>query len=273
MNFLDLLNAQIDKSNSLLCVGLDPDVNKLPQTLKDTPNQLFEFNKSIIDATYDLVCAFKPNSAYYEAHGPEGIVQLRDTISYIHETYPGIPVILDAKRADIGNTNDQYATFVFDYLGSDAVTLHPYLGREALEPFFSRTEKGLIILCRTSNPGAGEFQDLSVDGETVYSHVARQVSRQWNGSENCSLVVGATYPKELEEIRAIVGPTMPFLVPGVGAQGGDVKAAVESGIGADGKGLIVNSARGVIYASSNSDFASAARRVATETRDEINKYR
>jgi orotidine-5'-phosphate decarboxylase len=273
MNFSDLLNAQVDKSNSLLCVGLDPDVNKLPEQFQNTPNQLFEFNKAIIDATHDLVCAFKPNSAYYEAHGPEGVMQLRDTISYIHETYPGIPVILDAKRADIGNTNDQYATFVFDYLGSDAVTLHPYLGREALEPFFARKEKGLIILCRTSNPGAGEFQDLMVDGKTMYSHVAKQVSQSWNIAGNCSLVVGATYPKELEEVRAIVGPDMPFLMPGVGAQGGDIKAAVEAGIGAKKRGLIINSARGVIFASSGADFAEAARKVATETRDEINKYR
>ncbi len=273
MNFLDLLNAQIDKSNSLLCVGLDPDVNKLPVSLKTTQKQLFEFNKAIVDATHDLVCAFKPNSAYYEAHGPEGVVQLRDTIAYIHENYPGIPVILDAKRADIGHTNDQYAAFIFDYLGSDAVTLHPYLGREALEPFFARTDKGLIILCRTSNPGADEFQDLLADGKTLYSHVARQVSKEWNTSGNCSLVVGATYPKELEEIRAITGPHMPFLVPGVGAQGGDVQAAVEAGIGADKKGLIINSARGVIYASAEADFAEAARQAALETRDEINKYR
>ncbi len=273
MKFLDQLNAQIDKSNSLLCVGLDADIEKLPEQLKNVANPLFEFNKAIIDVTADLVCAFKPNSAYYEAHGSEGLVQLRDTVSYIHENYPGIPVILDAKRADIGNTNDQYVTFVFDYLGVDAVTLHPYLGREALEPFFARKDKGLIILCRTSNPGAGEFQDLPVDGEPLYRHVARQVAESWNTTGNCSLVVGATYPKELEEVRAIVGPDMPFLMPGVGAQGGDIQAAVEAGLGANNRGLIVNSARGIIFASSGDDFAQAAREVAVKTRDEINKYR
>lgn len=273
MNFLEQLNTRVDESNSLLCIGLDPDIKKLPEQFHDVLNPLFTFNKAIIDATADVVCAYKPNSAYYEAHGPEGLVQLRDTVSYIHEKYPGIPVILDAKRADIGNTNDQYAAFIFDYLGVDAVTLHPYLGREALEPFLSRQDKGLIILCRTSNPGAGEFQDLIISGEPLYSHVARQVSQSWNESGNCSLVVGATYPKELEEVRAIVGPEMPFLMPGVGAQGGDIEAAVKAGIGDNKRGLIINSARGVIFASSGPDFAEAARGAAIKTRDEINEYR
>lgn len=272
-SFLDLLNAQIDKSDSLLCVGLDADTAKLPDQFKGKSDAQFEFNKAIIDATADLVCAFKPNSAYYEAHGANGIEQLRKTIKYIHEAYLGIPVIVDAKRADIGNTNDQYVEFVFDYLGADSVTLHPYLGREALEPFLARKDKGLIILCRTSNPGAGEFQDLKIEGQPFYSHVARQVASEWNGANNCSLVVGATYPKEIKAIREIVGPDMPFLMPGIGAQGGEVESAVRAGIGANRRGLIINSARGIIFADSGAEFAAAARHAALATRDEINKYR
>lgn len=273
MTFQQKLNVAIDTNNSLLCVGLDPDLAKMPTHLQGNTAPIFTFNKAIIDATYDLVCAYKPNSAFYEAHGESGLAQLKQTMQYIHEKCPGVPIILDAKRADIGNTNNGYIEFIFDYLEMDAVTLHPYLGKEALEPFLALKDKGLIILCRTSNPGAAEFQDLVAEGRAVYQHVATQVSKEWNSAGNCLLVVGATYPQEMKEIRELVGPDMTFLVPGVGAQGGDVAAIMQAGIGANGRGLIINSARAVLYASSGKDFANAARDEALRTRDQINKFR
>lgn len=273
MNFVEKLNRAVDGSNSLLCVGLDPDLAKLPKHLQNDKTPLFAFNKAIIAATADLVCAFKPNSAFYEAHGPTGLEQLKLTVTYIHTNYPSIPVILDAKRADIGNTNNGYIEYIFEYLGVDAVTLHPYLGQEALEPFLTQKDKGLIILCRTSNPGADEFQDLLVDGRPLYEHVARQVTKTWNVNNNCLLVVGATYPREMAAIRKIVGPGMIFLVPGVGAQGGDISALMPAGLGANKRGLIISSTRAIMYASAGKDFAEAARAEAKKTRDEINTYR
>ncbi len=273
MTFREKLTRSWTKSNSLLCVGLDPDFDKLPTSLKDHPQALFEFNKAIIDATAELVSAYKPNSAFYEALGADGIEQLKLTANYLHENYPEISIILDAKRADIGNTNNGYTSFIFDYLGMDAVTLHPYLGQEALEPFLNYKDKGLIILCRTSNPGAGEFQDLLVDGKPVYRHVAEQVSKDWDTNGNCLLVVGATYPEEMKIIREIVGPDMPFLVPGIGAQGGDIEAVMKAGLNDNKQGLIISSSREILYASSGEDFAEAARQKATATRDEINKFR
>lgn len=269
MNFFEKLNISIDKNKSLLCVGLDPDPIKMPPHLE---GDVLRFNKAIIDSTHNLVCAYKPNSAFYEALGPKGIEQLKQTVEYIHEKCPNIPIILDAKRADIGNTNNGYIKFIFDYLYMDAVTLHPYLGGEALEPFLELGDKGMIILCRTSNPGASEFQDLS-DGSRVYQHVAKTVAKKWNANGNCLLVVGATYPEEMKEIRKLVGKEMIFLVPGVGAQGGDVEALMKAGLGANQRGLIISSSRAVIFASDGEDFAEAARAEAKRTRDEINKYR
>lgn len=260
------------KNNSLLCVGLDADYDKLPTHIKNESDALFVFNKAIIDATADLVCAYKPNSAFYEALGEDGIRQLKQTADYLHETYPDIPIILDAKRADIGNTNNGYVDFTFDHLGMDAITLHPYLGREALEPFLSRSEKGSIILCRTSNPGAGEFQDLLVDDEPLYQHVARAVTESWNTNNNCMLVVGATYPDEMKQIRNIVGDML-FLVPGVGAQGGDVEAIMAAGLDSRNQGMMISSSRGIIYASAGEDFAQAARSEAQKLKDEINQHR
>lgn len=273
MLFTNKLASASAKNNSLLCVGLDSDISKIPAKFKKIKNPLFAFNKAIIDATADLVCAYKPNSAFYEAYGADGIEQLKLTADFIKQKYPHLPIILDAKRADIGNTNDGYVSYVFDYLGMDAITLHPYLGGEALGPFLAQKDKGLIILCRTSNPGAGEFQDLIFDDAPFYQHVAKTVSGQWNSNKNCLLVVGATYPKEMKIIRAIVGPDMPFLVPGVGAQGGDVEKTVKAGTNKDGNGLIISSSRAIIYASNGEDFAEAARKQATGLRDEINKYR
>jgi orotidine-5'-phosphate decarboxylase len=273
MGFLQKLDAAVSKNDSLLCVGLDPDFDKLPASLKDSQTPLFDFNKAIIDATAGLVCAFKPNTAFYESRGAKGVEELKQTCDYIREQYPEIPIIVDLKRADIGNTNKHYAAFAFDYLGAGAVTVHPWLGREAVQPFLDYKDKGIIVLCRTSNDGAGEFQDLQSDRLPLYMHVAKNVSKNWNANGNCLLVVGATYPEEIGRVRRQVGDKMVFLVPGLGAQGGDAKAVIRAGINKAGRGLIINSARAILYASSGDDFAEAARAKAAETKDNINKYR
>ncbi|HEX9804060.1 MAG TPA: orotidine-5'-phosphate decarboxylase, partial [Candidatus Dojkabacteria bacterium] len=197
MKFSEKLDKIIEKNNSLLCVGLDTNYEKIPGHLKELEYPIFEFNKAIIDATHDLVCAYKPNSAFYEAFGAQGIEQLKMTYEYINEKYPDVVTILDAKRGDIGSTNEGYIKFTFEYLNSDSITLHPYLGRESLEDFLNYEDRGLIFLCRTSNPGSGEFQDLEVSGEQFYKKVAKVISNYWNTSNNCLLVVGATYPEEL----------------------------------------------------------------------------
>lgn len=272
MNIIEKLNTRINKSNSLVCVGLDSELEKLPPHLQNERYPQFTFNKAIIDVTADLICAYKPNSAFYEARGEKGMQELKMTFDYIHNTYPEIVTILDAKRADIGNTNDGYVKYIFDYLNADLVTLHPYLGKEALLPFLKREDKGSIILCRTSNPGAGEFQNLNLDGSPLYLKVAEQVKKNWNSNNNCMLVVGATYPEEMKKIRAIVGD-MPFLVPGVGAQGGNVEKTVKAGIDKNKRGLIISSSRGIIFASKGEDFAQKAGDEAKKLRDEINKYR
>jgi orotidine-5'-phosphate decarboxylase len=236
-------------------------------------NVILRFNRAIVEATKDLACAYKPNVAFYEAHGKDGLVALRRTIAAVHYLAPEVPVILDAKRGDIGSTNVGYAEAAFEFLQADAITVHPYLGAEALQPFLARAEKGIIVLCRTSNPGAGEFQNLSVNGgEPLYRFVARRVASEWNKSGNCALVVGATYPDELREVRGIVGD-MPILIPGIGAQGGDVEKTVSAGKDSRGQGMIINSSRGIIFASKGADFAEAARREVEKLRDLINQYR
>ena len=281
---MDLLRARWETADTLLCVGLDPELERLPQTIlasgasaeahgrndrlqvgeERVEHMLLDFNTAIVDATADLVCAFKPNAAFYEANGPAGLRALLRTISYIHDRYPDIPVILDAKRGDIGSTSAAYARAAFDVAGADAVTLQPYLGRDALAPFLDRADRGCLILCRTSNPGAGELQDLPVaaspDGEPLplYQVVARAVAEQWNANGNCALVVGATYPGELRTVRAITGD-MPILVPGIGAQGGDLAATLDAGLDSQGQGLIISVSRSVLYASAGPDFAQAAR--------------
>jgi orotidine-5'-phosphate decarboxylase len=272
MNFQEKLDAVVAKNNSLLCIGPDPDFFKLPKALLRDSNPQFLFNKAIIDATHDVVCAYKPNSAFYEAQGARGIEELKMTCDYLKGNYPDIPIIYDAKRGDIGSTNAGYVTYAFDYLGADAITLHPYLGREALAPFLERKEKGCIILCRTSNPGAGEFQDLLVDGKPLYMRVAREVSTQWNANGNCLLVVGATYPKELAQLRHLL-PMMTFLVPGIGAQGGDIEKTVIGGKNDKGSGMIISTSRAVIFASNGEDFAQKAREEAVKLKDTINLYR
>ena len=268
MTFQDSLRVVVERADSLVCVGLDSDVAKLP----DGVDQL-GFNKAIVDATHDLVCAYKPNTAFYEARGAEGIQVLKDTCDYIRAVAPDVLILLDAKRADIGNTNAGYVQFAYDYLGADAITLHPYLGREALEPFLARDDKGAVILCRTSNPGSGEFQDMLTDGKKVFETVANSVAREWNTNKNCMLVVGATYPEEAAAIRQIVGDDLWFLVPGVGAQGGSVEATMRAAQNAHGDGLIISSSRDIMFASSGADFAEAARAKAKALRSEINTYR
>lgn len=270
--FEQKVRTAMTKNNSLVCIGLDTDYDKLPDHIKSEPGALFKFNKAIIDATADLVCAYKPNSAFYEALGQDGIRQLKQTADYLHQTYPAIPIILDSKRADIGNTNNGYVDSTFNYLGMDAVTLHPYLGKEALEPFLSRSDKGSIVLCRTSNPGAGEFQDLIVDGHPLYEHVAKAVFASWNANNNCMLVVGATYPDEMKQIRSIVGDML-FLVPGIGAQGGDIEAVMAAGVDSHNQGMMISSSRGIIFASNGTDFAEAAREQALLLKNKINQYR
>src|SRR3989344_2941863 len=256
-NFREMLEAQWEQGK-FLCVGLDSDYEKLPEVVKgdSVRESIVAFNRSLVDATKAHVCAYKPNSAFYEAYGDQGVAALRETISYIRDSAPEVPVVLDAKRADIGNTNEGYAVAVFDHLRADAVTVHPYLGGEALSPFLQRKEKGIFILCRTSNSGAGEFQDLEVQGTSLYKVVARRTMEAWNGNENCGVVVGATYPEELREVRAIVGD-MPILIPGVGVQGGDLIKTIHAGKDSCGRGMIICASRAVIFASSGEDFAEA----------------
>ena len=269
-SFTQQLARAWETNNSLVCVGLDPEIERFPAHVRAEASPIFHFNRAIIDATADLVCAYKPQFAHYAAYEAED--QLERTIEYIHRTHPGVPVILDAKRGDIGNTAERYASEAFERYGADAVTVNPYLGGDSLEPFLRHAERGVLILCRTSNPGAGDLQDLPVGGRPLYQVVAELAARRWNARGNCLLVVGATYPRELAEVRALVGD-MPLLVPGVGAQGGDVEQVVKSGRTHAGTGLIVSSARALLYASQGTDFAPAARAATDRLRDRINASR
>ena len=262
-HFGELTKAQWARQK-FLSVGLDSELTKLPDDLRQlgVREALVGFNRAIIDATKDIAGSYKPNTAFYEAHGDEGWAALRETIQYIQEQAPETPVIVDAKRADIGNTNNGYVDAIFENLRADAITVHPYLGKEALAPFLARKEKGIIVLCRTSNPGSGEFQDLDVDGEPLYLRVARRVSEAWNDAGNCALVVGATYPEELAKVRAI--SQLPILIPGIGAQGGDIGKTVAAGKDSAGAGMMIAASRSIIFASSGADFAEAARKSAQE---------
>ncbi|OGA33085.1 MAG: orotidine 5'-phosphate decarboxylase [Betaproteobacteria bacterium RIFCSPLOWO2_12_FULL_64_23] len=270
MNFIDRLRQAWAAQQTLLCVGLDPDPARLPAQLASSAYPIFEFGRAIVDATADLVCAFKPQIAYYAAARAED--QLEMTIAHIRRHHPAIPVILDAKRGDIGSTAEMYAREAFVRYQADAVTVNPYLGFDSLQPFLDYADKGVIVLCRTSNPGAGDLQDMASGGRKLYEVVAEKAARDWNANANVLLVVGATYPEELREIRSIVGD-MPILVPGVGAQGGDVAAVLANGATADGTGLVISSSRAVLYAGSGSDYAQAARSAALKLRDEINLCR
>jgi orotidine-5'-phosphate decarboxylase len=268
--FMARLGKAWEKSDSLLCIGLDPEIERFPRQIAAEASPIFQFNRAIIDATGDLVCAYKPQFAHYAAYEAED--QLERTIDYIHRTRPDEAVILDAKRGDVGNTAERYAIEAFERYAADAVTVNPYLGGDALEPFLRHADKGVVILCRTSNPGAGEVQDLMVDGRKLYQVVAQLAAERWNGRGNCALVVGATYPRELAEVRALVGD-MPLLVPGVGAQGGDAAQVVQQGQTRAGTGLIVSSSRALLYASSGADFAQACRTAAESLRRQMNAAR
>ncbi len=267
MKFMEKLTRAMQDNNSLLCVGLDTDQKRMPEGIS-----VADFNKAIIEATSDLVCAYKPNLAFYEALGDEGWDALKETLQHIPAE---IPVIADAKRGDIGNTATAYAKALFDIYGFDAATVNPYLGFDSVEPFLSYQDKGVIILCRTSNAGSSDFQELLCqygDGyRPLYEIVALKAS-QWNANGNIGLVIGATYPEELDTIRR-QHPDLPLLVPGVGAQGGDLAMAVRYGIDANGRGMIINSSRQILYASTGKDFDRAARQTAAELRDEINQHR
>lgn len=275
MNFLDKLLTATRKQNSLLCVGLDPEPERLPAQLHNMPvaRAITYFCRAIVEATAPYVCAFKPNLAFFEVLGPEGMYVFQEVLQAI----PGhIPVIVDAKRGDLGNTARNYAAAVFDVYGCDAVTVNPYLGYDSVAPFLAYHEKGVILLCRTSNPSARDFQDLQVYGEDgqvrpLYEVVAQRV-QSWNTGGNCGLVVGATYPQELRTIRSMC-PEMPILIPGVGAQGGDLEASVAAGVDARGERAIIAVSRAVLYAGEGKEFASAAANEARILSDRINEVR
>ncbi len=272
--FSTRLAAAWATNDSLLCVGIDPDLKRFPKQFAGRSDAILEFGKAIVDATADLVCAFKPQIAYFHAERAED--QLEALIAYMRATYPNVPVILDAKRGDVGSTAEQYAREAFERYQADAVTISPFLGHDSVTPYTQYADKGVIILCRTSNPGGSDLQFLEVDGphgrERLYQRIARVVATEWNDNNNCALVVGATFPNELAAVRGIVGD-MPLLVPGIGAQGGDIEATVKAGRSSSGTGLMINSSRAILYASSGEDFAQAARRVAEETRVAINRFR
>jgi len=274
MNFTNMLQIASTRQQSLLCVGLDPEPGKFPAALKGDASRIFDFCAQIVDVTHDLVCAFKPQIAYFAAHRAED--QLERLIAHIRSVAPHVPVILDAKRGDIGSTAAQYAVEAFERYGADAVTLSPFMGFDSVEPYLKYHGKGAFLLCRTSNPGGDDFQNqrlASVEGQPLlYEHIARLAQGPWNLNGQLGLVVGATYPAEIERVRALA-PTLPLLIPGVGAQGGDAAATVKAGLRvANGQvlgNIIVNSSRAVLYASSGNDFAQAARQAAQQTRGQL----
>ena len=270
MTFIEKLKNRWTQSNSLLCVGLDPDFDRFPLSIKEKKNPYFEFCTAIVDATAEFACAFKPQIAYFASCGAEG--ELKDIIDYIHEKHPDIPVVLDSKRGDIGSTAKHYAKEAFVRYGADAVTLSPYMGFDSVQPYLEYEDRGAILLCRTSNPGGNDIQMLQVNGKPIYQRVAELASGPWNLNGQLGLVVGATYPNEIAAVRTIVGD-LPLLVPGVGAQGGDINACVTAGVTKDMTGMMINSSRAILYASKAEDFKEAAARVAQETRDKINAAR
>ncbi len=271
-NFITKLEHAIEKNDSLLCIGLDSDVNKIPEFLKGEEDGVYHFNRAIIDKTAHLVSSYKLNIAFYSAYGMNGLKWLLQTIAYIKDEHPTIPVILDAKRGDIDATADYYAKEVFDAIDADAVTINPLLGFDAVRPFLQRKEKGVIILCRTSNLSAADFQSLPVDNEPLYLHIARKVQKWHEEYKNCLLVVGATWPEEMKKIREIC-PSIFFLVPGIGAQGGDLQKTMEAGLMQQKTGLIIHSARGIIYAGKDKQFAEKSVEEAEKLKNAINKHR
>ena len=270
--FLQLLSDAWETNNSLLCVGLDPTPEKLPTHLRGLPVEqaFYTFCVGIIDATAEHACSFKPQIAYFAAHRAESV--LEDIIRYAKTKYPHIPIILDAKRGDIGSTAEQYAIEAFERYQADAVTVNPYMGFDSVQPYLAYSDKGVVILCRTSNPGGSDLQFLPVDGQPLYQIVARKVANEWNSNGQCALVVGATFPNEIAQVREIVGD-MPLLIPGIGAQSGDLAATMQAGQTANGTGVIINSSRAIIYASAGEDYAHAAKKIARQTQAAINALR
>ncbi len=268
MTFIEkLLNAE-RKTKSLLCVGLDTDKKKLPGCVKETDNPVLEFNKRIIEKTKDIVSAYKINIAFYEADGVSGWETLRKTLELIPED---IITIADAKRGDIGNTSELYARAFFETLNFDSITVNPYLGLDSVQPFLNYKDKGVIILVLTSNKGSKDFQYLSIDGNPLYEKVAEKVL-EWNQNNNCAIVVGATHPDELKRLRGIA-PGLPFLIPGIGAQGGDLEATIRYGCDKNGELALINVSRGIIFAGSGEDFDIKAREAAIEFNKQINQFR
>lgn len=262
MSFTQKLRKAIEKNHSLLCIGLDPDVSRIPDGIS-----VYEFLRHVIDETHDLVCAYKPQIAYFASYGWE--TDLTDIIAYIHVTYPEIPVILDAKRGDIGSTAEQYTKEVFERYRVDAVTVNPYMWGDTLSPFLTHKEKGIIVLCKTSNPGSGDFENLELaNGRKLYEEVAYQAKENWNKNSNVLLVVGGTYPEEIAKVREIVGDDMYFLIPGIGAQWGDIEATVKAAKNSQWSGMIINSSRAILYPK-----LGTSREEAMRTRDAINQYR
>jgi len=263
MNFIDKLLEASQANNSLLCIGLDPDPELMPAGMG-----ILDFNRAIVEATSDLVCAYKPNLAFYEAMGKDGFKTLEGTVACIPDT---IPVIGDAKRGDIGSTARAYAKSLFEMFGFDAATVNPLMGFDSLEPFIDYADKGVFVLCRTSNPGSADLQEQLLANGPLFEIIAMR-AREWNKNGNIGLVVGATYPDEVSRVRQLC-PDMPLLIPGVGKQGGDLASAVRYGVDAKGQKAIISSSRQITYASQGADFAEAAREAAASLRDEINRYR
>ncbi len=272
MTFTEKLEAAWKNSNSLLMVGLDPDPNRFPPCIQQSKQAIFDFCKGIIDATAPYVCGFKPQIAYFASESAEE--QLEALCDYIHKTYPHLPLVLDSKRGDIGTTAEHYAKEAYKRYQADAVTVNPYMGFDSIEPYLAWQNKGVIILCRTSNPGGSDLQFFeSSSGEPLYLHVASLVAEKWNRHGQCGLVVGATFPEELKKVRERVGDDVPLLVPGIGAQGGDINSTVQAGKNTRSTGMMINSSRAILYASSGDDWQEAASAVAMQTRDAINAAR
>lgn len=269
MTFFEKLERAQKEKNSLVCVGLDTDIEKIPKHLLAVADPVFAFNKAIIDATKDFASTYKANIPFYAAQGNKGLDALKRTVEYLHSLE--IPVIVDAKRNDIGNTAELYAREIFGNFGFDAMTVNPYMGEDSVRPFLAHADKGIFVLTKTSNPGSKDFQDLLFEGKPLYQHVVEK-TLSWDDNKNAGFVVGATAPEQLMEVRKLA-PKATFLIPGIGAQGGDIEATMKNGLREDSLGLIINSSRGIIYASSGEDFAEKAKEETMKLRDEINRYR
>ena len=272
MKFTDKLNHAWQTNNSLLMIGLDPDVNRFPEEVKNNKHAIYDFCVNIIDATAPYACGFKPQIAYFASESAED--QLAGICQYINKNYPHLPIVLDSKRGDIGTTAEHYAKEAFLRYKADAVTVNPYMGLDSIEPYLAWDDKGVIILCRTSNLGGSDLQFAKLeDGTPLYLYVARLVAEKWNPTGQCGLVVGATFPEEIAKVRQVIGDDMPLLIPGIGAQGGDILNTVLAGCNSKTTGVLINSSRAILYASAGTDWREAATKVAASTRDAINEAR